>query len=72
MKNATLFAVIGTILLALRELFYLLVNLDVIDITSVLGIQKFVPALGFIGYCSFVVFFVNLYKNQTRGKKSNG
>lgn len=61
-KKATLLAIIGSTLIALTQLYYLLTNFAVMQYSETTG--KIIVLFSFTGYVFIVVFFISLYQKQ--------
>ncbi|MBR3521093.1 MAG: hypothetical protein IKN75_01015 [Prevotella sp.] len=62
MKKATLFGMIGAIVMLLLYVFWVIVNFGEISLN--VTIYKFTNVLGVIGWILIGYFFVELYKKQ--------
>jgi hypothetical protein len=62
MKKATLFGMIGAIMIALLQVFWSIVNLAEISIGFPL--YKFTNLISLVGWLFIGYFFVELYKKQ--------
>jgi hypothetical protein len=62
MKKATLFGMIGAIMIALLQVFWSIVNFAEISIS--IPIYKFTNLIGLVGWGFISYFFVELYKKQ--------
>ena len=62
MKKATLFGMIGAIVILLLQVFWVIVNFG--EISLDVAIYKFTNVLGVIGWLLIGYFFVELYKKQ--------
>lgn len=62
MKKATLFGMIGAIMIALLQVFWSVVNFAEISIS--IRIYKFTNLIGLVGWGFISYFFVELFKKQ--------
>lgn len=62
MKKATLFGMIGAIMLILLQVFYVIVNFA--EIVLDIAVYRFTNIIGVIGWLLIGYFFVELYKKQ--------
>ena len=62
MKKATLFGMIGAIIICLLQVFWVIVNFAEISID--IALYKFTNIIGVLGWLMIGYFFVELYKKQ--------
>lgn len=62
MKKATLFGMIGAIMIALLQVFWSIVNFA--EISLDIPIYKFINLIGLVGWLFIGYFFVELYRKQ--------
>jgi hypothetical protein len=62
MKKATLFGMIGAIMIALLQVFWTIANFGEISIS--IPVYRFTNLIGLVGWSFIGYFFVELYKKQ--------
>lgn len=67
LKNATLLAIIGSVLGIVSKIFYALSNFGIYELPF--SFYKVLGLLNLISSIFFIIFFCTLYSNQNKRKK---